>query len=233
MTRYHEIDLLRGSAFCAMVIYHTAFDLVFFLGYAIPVTQGGWYVFARSIAITFLLLVGINAYLKVQQTKSTRLLLKQGLLVLGAGLLVTIVTWLVIPEQYVRFGILHLIGVSILLIFPFIKRPLIASITGIISIVGGFWLKTQTVTQSWTIPLGLLPRPFSSVDYFPLFPWFGVVLLGIGLGHLLYPYGKPRYPLTIKNKVFEWCGKHSLVLYLLHQPSLIGIILGARSIGLL
>ena len=223
--RFAEVDMLRGTAVIAMIIYHFFFDLTFFTPYKFAVTQGAWYVFARSIAITFLAVVGMAMWLKYKKTKTYKPFAKRAAQILAAAMLVTAATYIVLPQQYVRFGILHLIGVSILLGYPFLRYQLLTILTAITTILAGFYTKTLTGTYA-TLVFGAMPKGFTTFDYFPLLPWFGVVLLGISLGQWLYPQGKRKYVwLNLKeNKVLCWCGKHALILYLIHQPILVAII---------
>jgi uncharacterized membrane protein len=83
--------------------------------------------------------------------------------------------------------------------------------------------------MNWLIPIGFVPPKFFSIDFFPLFPWFGIVLIGIGLGHYLYPDGKRRFQIPIDDqkeiiKNICFLGRHSLYIYFLHQPILFAII---------
>ena len=97
-------------------------------------------------------------------------------------------TWLYLGEGYIVFGILHLIGVSIILAPFFYRFGKYNFVIGAIVILIGFAV-TNIPGPVFLLPLGLHPAAWWSVDYEPLFPWFGVVLLGIGIGSVLYPAG--------------------------------------------
>ena len=128
--RYPELDLLRTGAILGMIIYHAAYDLTAFYGWNIDITHGEWKVFERVIAITFLLLVGISFAISYSRTKPEQVwtkFLKRGLIVFGCGLLVSLVTYFLDPPTYVRFGILHLIGLSLILL-PFFVLPLLGGV---------------------------------------------------------------------------------------------------------
>lgn len=154
--------------------------------------------------------------------------LRRGLLILGGGMVISFVTYLIAPGAYVKFGILHLIGVSALLQPLFVRLKFWNIVAGALwSIVG---LKIVALQSSSTLlfPLGILYPGFFSLDYYPLFPWFGFVLTGMGIGSLLYAprkewlmrMGALQYPQSLL-----WIGKQALPLYFFHQPLLFIILL--------
>jgi len=227
--RYDEIDLLRTLAVLGMIVYHFVYDLWSFTETAIDPFSGAWLVLARATAILFLLLVGMSFAISWDRAKARGLhgwalykkYLKRGIGVLLCGLLISVATYLMDAETYVRFGILQLIGTSILLL-PLLTRfrEWNAAIGAAIIVVGmflgqpGHWL---------LLPFNFFPADFRSVDYFPLLPWFGVVLLGYAAGHALYVRGL----LTGHLSLPAWLtlpGRFALWIYLLHQPILLGIL---------
>ena len=235
--RFVEIDLMRGLAVIMMVIYHALFDIYFFTIYPVDVTTGFWKIFAMITASLFLLLVGISftisaAKAEVAMDRRNFLMkyMKRGLSILLIAALITIVTWWYLGEGYIIFGILHLIGFSIIIAPFFFHRKLIALYGGILFIIGGILL--QAVRGPFILlPLGIYPASFYSVDYTPIFPWFGLVLIGICLGELLYPGGERGYSLPeffpysklteFPGKTVAFLGRHSLAIYILHQPVII------------
>lgn len=228
--RFPEIDLLRTLAIACMVVYHAAYDLAVLYGRDIPVFDTGWTLFARATANLFLLLVGIGFAISASRKESVaHLWKKQGnrfLTLAGAAALVSVATYLIDPHTFVRFGILHLIALSMLLL-P-VVRPLREGSV----LLGGMILATgmQTLQTKQFQPLatafGFPPPDFATVDYFPVLPWFGTVLIGYGLGHLLYvrfPAWRKRLPDSAPNAV-TWPGRHSLMIYLLHQPIILSLL---------
>jgi uncharacterized membrane protein len=235
--RFLEIDLIRGLAVIMMVLYHILFDIFFFGIYPIDVTTGFWKLFAIIIASLFLLLVGISFTISAAKAEVTlnrrnyfMKYLKRGISILLIAALITIVTWWYLGEGYIIFGILHLIGVSIIIAPFFFHRKAISLYGGIGFIVVGILLQAVR-GPSILLPLGIHPGSFYSVDYTPIFPWFGLVLIGIYLGELLYPDGKRGYSLPeflnyskvpeFPGKVLAFLGRHSLAIYILHQPVII------------
>ncbi len=209
--RYVELDLLRTIAILGMVIYHVAYDLRSFYGWDIDVFSGGWRVFQISIASLFLFLVGITS------TFTLTHVWKRFATIGAAALLVSAVTFVVDPETYVRFGILHLIALSSLLIALLNRFRMWLLIPAVILIALPHVATFKG--HALLIPLGFPPHPFLTVDYFPLIPWFGVVLIGFAIAPWLLQKMHKTGPLMI-----SWPGKHSLLIYLIHQPIIIAIL---------
>lgn len=226
--RLHWVDALRGCLILMMVVYHFAFDADYMGLATVDVFTGAWLVFARVIQFGFLSLVGFSLFLSYRHSDYSRFLKRQGLralTILGAALLVTAGTWLASPEAYVRFGILHLIGLAI----P-IGALLISSVpltfAGILLSLA-MWVAplNPTVPTSTLIPFGFTPPDFYTFDYFPLFPWLAVVLAGTLVGRLLEHWKwleLSKQP--VQSPLLEAIGKRSLLIYLLHQPVLLGIL---------
>ena len=136
--------------------------------------------------------------------------------------------------QYaVFFGVLQCIGISVILAFPFLafrflKGRAATFFIGWIFILPGLFLWGLSFQFPWLLWLGLKPAGFQSFDYFPLLPWFGLVLLGIFAGNVFYPNGKRSFllPEAKANPLiafFSFLGRHSLIIYFLHFPILIAL----------
>jgi uncharacterized membrane protein len=232
--RFPEVDALRGCAIVMMLLYHTLFDLVFFGNLKMNLFSPFWRGYVLFGASLFIGLAGLSLTLSFSRERKHRNVvpfskyLKRGLLLFFYGMAITLVTYLAIPEAYVRFGVLHCIGTSIILAYPFIPRPWLSFLGGIGSIVAGYFLSLRIFPFSFLLFLGFKPPRFSTLDYFPLFPWFGVVLLGIFAGNFLYPRGERRFtPPNIPAFPFRglaFLGRHSLTIYLFHQPVILGLL---------
>lgn len=238
--RYPELDLLRTLAIVGMVVYHLAYDLKFLYHREIAVHAGGWALLQRLVCTLFLLLVGAGVAISLQRgsrpgrpfllaLRSTYpRCLKRGLGILFFGMVITALTALFDPRTFVSFGILHCIGVSMLLL------PLLAQLKewnalvgGGVFVVAGFL--PRHANASLLLPLGVTPPGWQSLDYFPLLPWFGPVLIGYAVGHWLYVRrtawrrylpGVPETP----TRILTSPGRHSLLIYLLHQPILFALL---------
>ena len=193
-------------------------------------------IFNYSIGTIFLLLVGISltlSYSRVEEIlikKELKLkFLKRGLKILLLGILITFITFYFLDEGFVIFGVLQCIGVSIIFAYPFIRLRFLNLLIGAILIIIGLIVKNLTFNSFWFIWLGLKPSQFYSIDFFPILPWFGVVLIGIFLGNSFYKSYKRKYKIKdLSNfkivKFFNYLGQHSLVIYFLHHLVLLSII---------
>lgn len=238
--RLWEIDAARGLAVVLMAFFHLMWDLQFFGVSNINVFSPPWQGFARAIGSTFIFLMGLSLTLDAARNSTdTRALfmrhLKRGALIFGCGLLVSLATYFIVGNQFVRFGILHHAGVVIILAFFFVRAPSSVNwVVGLLIITLGFFVaqvSTTTATTPWLLPLGIVPDGIDMVDYYPLIPWLGVALMGICAGQWLYPQGQRQFGLPDLGslwaaRLLRWLGRHSLAMYLLHQPVLIAIVFG-------
>ena len=234
--RFWEIDFLRGFAIILMVFFHIIYDLNFFSITNFRIYSGIILYIARLSASIFVVLAGIS--LSISYSKSKNWLktndiilkfIKRGLKILFLGVIISVITWFYIPRGFVVFGILHFIGTSIILSLIFIRYRVINIIFGLFFIIVGFYLKSLTFDFNILIPLGFIPNNFWTIDYFPLFPWFGIFLIGISIGNIIYPDFKRKYEIKdlskkLLVKSFCFLGRNSLLIYFLHQPIIIGII---------
>jgi uncharacterized membrane protein len=235
--RLWEIDTFRGLAIIFMIFFHILFDLAFLnvasfdiyysLSGVFPYLVGGLFIFIVGISLTL-------SYSAVEQNLDTRekhrKFLLRGVKIFGIGLIITLVSWLYLAHGAIYFGVLHCIGLSIILAYPFIKRHQIALPLGLIILILGLLFRQITVGYPWLLWLGIRPDVFYTLDYYPLFPWLGVLLLGVYIGKVLYPNGTRKFNLPDLSKKIpissvRFIGQHSLLIYLIHQPIVIGIIM--------
>ncbi len=235
--RFWEIDALRGIAILMMISYHLVFDLNYFGFTATDLNSLPALLVLYPIGSVFLLLVGLSltlSYSRVNGTLTKYQLwikyLKRGGGIFGLGLLITLVTWIYPHDGFIIFGVLHCIGLSILLAYPFIRSRLPALLCGLLCIGVGIVLRTMiTVDFPWLLWLGFVPTGFYTLDYFPLLPWFGLVLIGIFLGNSLYQNNTRIFKLQdrsrfIVSRMLCFLGRYSLIIYLLHQLIIVGIL---------
>ncbi len=241
--RFWEVDLLRGLAIILMIAYHFIFDLNFFGIYPLNIFSGPLWYFPRIIEAIFIFLVGISLYLsytraelsgKYPKDKDFFLkYLKRGLWIFFLGLVITLVTWIFIRAEFIIFGILHFVGLAIILAYPLLKYnkkyKYLNLTAGLLFITAGIYLAQYTFNFDWLLWLGFIPQNLFTVDYFPLLPWLGVVSLGIFAGGILYRGYQRRFKFPdlssyLPVKVFTFLGRHSLIIYFIHQPILIGLL---------
>ena len=214
-----------------MIIFHFIFDLILFANFDIVISSGFWWLFARVTALIFIFLVGVSLMISYSRVKDLprkeiwKKYTKRGLKIFALGLIITAVTYIFFPQGFIVFGILHFIGISIILAVPFLERKKIVAVVGIAIILIGLYLYSLSFNFSWLLWLGLRPENFYTFDYFPILPWFGAILLGMFFGRKFYFEGRRKLkPGPRFTKLFCFLGRHSLLIYLLHQPILIGIV---------
>lgn len=227
--RLPVVDIARGVAIVAMVVYHTAFDLAAHRLIATDIASSlGWKIFARSVAGSFLLLVGIGLVLAARGGIDWSAYRRRLIFIAGGAALVSFATWWFDPATFVFFGILHQIAVASLLALPFLLwAPVWLTAVVAALVIAAPWFAAHPLFNAWPLWfVGLSTEPPTTVDYVPLFPWTGVVLAGVVLGHLVAANADALARIRPANAVARWlgiAGRWSLVIYLVHQPLIVGI----------
>lgn len=213
--RQTYLDFLRAIAVIWMIIFHVAYDMRMFHLNGIDFSTGFWFAFPRLIAGTFLFCVGISLNYTHAQGINQKAMWKR-LKQLGvAAFLVSVGTLIVFPEQWVFFGTLHCILAGSLLGAFFVQRRSWAWVVMVILLVLQYGLNYDIKWVS-----AILKKP--SMDFIPIYPWFWVILLGILTGpYLSRIEALKRLPSV---KFFNFLGRHSLLIYLLHQPLIFGAL---------
>ncbi|NDV88106.1 DUF1624 domain-containing protein [Aurantimonas aggregata] len=214
-----------------MVVYHFTWDLEFFNYVDRGLTgEGGWRVFARVIASSFLFLVGISLVLAHGGGVRWRPFLVRLGQVTAAAAAVTIATVFATPNSFVFFGILHHIVVASLIGLAFLRLPWIIAALAAVGVIALPWFVTSPAFDTrWLAWTGLAESPPVSNDLVPIFPFFGAVLAGIAVARLAQRAGTfealRRWNPSLAPLVpLGWLGRHSLMFYLVHQPVLIGLV---------
>ena len=230
--RIWELDALRGVLMIIIIVFHLIYDLVFLFGVmelTSPLVQKLYRMGSAWGGAPFLFLSGLCAAIGSRPVR-------RGLWVLGGGMIISLVTTVIYllgfagKEIVIYFGVLHCIGCCMIL-WPLLRNspaPLLLAL-GLVLIALGLYLRRYLqVDFPWLLALGFLPRGFVSADYFPLLPNFGYFLVGTYLGKTFYkdkvsllPNVNTQRPVI---RFFSFFGKHSLLIYLLHQPILIGLV---------
>ncbi len=212
-TRYEAIDMLRALAIILMIIFHTSYDLKIFGYNSINFrTDPLWWTFPRVIVFLFLIPMGQSLQLAHSQSINWPQVRSRVLKLTAFALLISLSTYFLYPTRWIYFGTLHCIALCSLLALPFINRPFTSILAAAILIIPLFF------GFKWPWPkLG-----HASMDYIPALPWLGVVLLGIASNKIgLHRISIPDF----KAKRFLMAlSKHSLLIYLLHQPLLFGLV---------
>lgn len=224
------IDLIRGITIIEMISYHFLWDLVYLYNADIPWYKShGAYIWQQSICWTFILLAGFSWHLGKKH-------MKRGLWAFGGGVVVSLVTAIVLPNDRVRYGVLTLIGSCILIwilldkVLKKIPAGVGVSVSFVLFLILRSWTKQDPIQLSdnllnvtwWKSVLAYIGFPqagFSSTDYFPLLPWIFL----FATGYFLYSFLQEK---GMINRLFgKWkvpginfLGKHSLIIYMIHQP---------------
>jgi len=227
--RIWEIDFLRGLSIILMVGYHLLFDLgefrgaKRFLGFSTDLSSAAWTAAQLFFAGLFIVLSGISSTL-------SRSNVKRGLKLLAVSLLVTAATYVFDSTSAIYFGILQCLAVSILIYGAAFAKAGPAACAASSALVIGLgaalqsWTKGMTIRFDWLLPLGIHSPSFSSFDYFPLFPWLGIFLAGAALGKSVYASRRSLIPRRLAETFVNAAGRHSLLIYIVHQPVIMGVL---------
>lgn len=222
------VDALRGFAIVLMVIFHFCYDLRYF-GYVdwhIP-NGPNWWPFRYLILSLFIFTLGLSLTLAHTPQFRSASFIKRLVQLAVSAFAITIMSLFLFPKAWIYFGILHFIMLATLLGVGFIRVPRLALVLGAIILIA-YW--SNTVSNEWPFQYFSSWLPYDTEDYVPLFPWLGLMYLGIGFGGVVLPKmrvktKKKKYKLMdIPNnkitKPLAWMGKHGLIIYLVHQPVL-------------
>jgi uncharacterized membrane protein len=229
LQRIWEIDFLRGLSIILMVGYHLLFDLgefsavKRFLGFSTDLSSVAWTAAQFFFAGTFVVLSGISSTL-------SRSNVRRGLRLLLISLAVTAATYVFDPSSAVYFGILQCLAASILIYGAAFSKAGAVTCAASGAVVLGLGLglrvliKGAAIRFDWLLPFGIHSPSFSSYDYFPLIPWFGIFLAGAALGKSVYASRRSLIPGRLPETLVNVAGRYSLWIYLIHQPLILGVL---------
>ena len=241
-SRLSGLDTLRGITLISMIAYHASWDLVYMFGVKWDWYRSfGTYVWQQSICWTFIPLSGFCLHLGRHR-------LRRGLLAFGGGALVSAVTMIFMPDSRVFCGVLTLLGSATLLSIPL--EPLLRRIPARGGLAGSFalFMLLRNVNDGFlgfegahlavlpeglysdlfTACLGFPPAGFFSTDYFSLLPWLFLFLTG----YFLYDLRRDE-PCALRLPIVTAMGRHSLLIYLLHQPVIYAVLMGLELLNIL
>lgn len=215
MTRANYLDALRGMAVLWMIIFHAAYDLRMFNYVSWDFSEGFWYGFPRFIAFTFLFCVGLSLNYGHSPRPNWNAMKKRSLKLGLAALCVSAGTYLAFPAQWIFFGTLHCILVGSILGVLLVNKRKVAGVILIVILILQYILSFDIKWVS-----SIIQKP--SMDFIPIYPWFWAILLGIMVGPYL---SRIRLLNEMKpNQFLNFLGRHSLKIYLIHQPVIFGAI---------
>jgi len=224
--RVAGLDALRGVAIVAMVAYHFAFDLAYFRITTSNFYRDPFWLHSRTaILSSFLLLAGVSLVLAERDGAGRARFRRHVARIAACAFAVSAASYLVFPRSFIWFGVLHAIALSLVLIRPLASRPGLALALGIAIIAVGNTLAWPVFDQRALGWIGFATVKPVTEDYVPLAPWTGVMLVGIAAGHALVRNEfRIVAPLARLPAALAWLGRHSLAVYMLHQPILLGVL---------
>lgn len=229
-SRVYSLDWLRGIAVCGMVLHHGMFALEQ-VSYMFDSPIEFWVLQTKTFWVLQEIFVGLFLLISGICTAYSRSVLRRGVIVSGAALLVSLVTGVVLPAcgiygLEIWFGILHMFGLSMLLYGLFTcKKRWVPILTAVVLFC--FWLAVITNegalwAENCKAVVGIIHADFYSADYYPLLPYFLLYLAGTFLGPAVRDGKLPQWFYTARLRPIEWIGRNSLWIYIAHQPILFG-----------
>tara|TARA_Y100000817_G_scaffold79484_2_gene61225 strand:+ start:638 stop:1318 length:681 start_codon:yes stop_codon:yes gene_type:complete len=222
--RIDELDSLRATALVMMLISNFVSDLNYF-GLMVVVKGDQWWWLARITAFLFVSISGISYFLAHQKEYEFSKTFNRTKRLIFWAFMITLITYIFAPSAYVRFGVLHLLALASIIAFPLARKPLYALGLGLILLI------IPLSSNSNFVWFGLQETGTFAVDYFPLNPWLGIFFISLAISSKIYSAGKPL--LNIKWPVrWLWFGRNTLIIYVVHQPILIGSLILTGQISL-
>ena len=215
--RLTELDSLKALALVMMLVSNFVSDLNFFK--IMEVSKGDtWWYLARITASLFVCISGVSYYLANRKNTNFANVLTRTKRLFFWAFAITIITYFFQPDAYIRFGVLHLLALASIVAFPFVQRPILGFLVGLLL----FFLPLSSAPLS--VWFGLRETGFFAVDYFPLNPWLGLFFISMVFAKFIYPEGKALTSINWPEK-WLWLGRNTLLIYVFHQPFLITILL--------
>jgi len=222
--RFEIVDILRGLAVVQMMVFHFCFLLkefrIAFLDFSY---NANWAAFRIVIVTMFLSLVGVSLKIAWERGLKPKSYYRRLAQLFVYGLALSITTYLIAPSRTVIFGILQFILVASILGLVFIRFVWINLFLGIAIVWFGFNYSNSVFNQDGLWWIGMVTRSPVTLDYVPMFPWFGLVLIGIFIGHFVVSLPKLEplknwHAKDLVSRTLALTGRHSLTLYMAHVP---------------
>lgn len=214
-----------------MIVYHFLYDVRAFSKFPLALPEWFWPFGTHVIGFLFFTLFGISAWLAYNSdsanypSRSRR----RGVILVTLSLVISAISVLFNPSLTIYFGVLHCFAACAFLTYPFLKTRKYNLVIGLLIVAGAFVLQQFRFPFSSLMWLGLRPEIGTGGDWFPLIPWFGIALIGIRFGEFLYP--RPDSPSRLHGlkwgqgpRGLVFLGRHSLPIYVLHQPLLLAAV---------
>ena len=238
------LDEVRGLCIILMVLYHGAFNAIFLFGWDITLPEGTrlitWFLHTPAMRFAQPFVAGIFIFISGIACRYSRSNLRRGILALSLGFVITAFTLFFMPNMAIYFGILHFLG-SGMILFALLHRALdqipmgwgllfslaafaltFGVYTGRAIGIPGLWavsIPAAWASNAWLIPIGFAA---GGADHFPLLPWIFLFLAGSYLGIAFTQRDMPQLFYRSRSRFLGMAGRHTIIIYLLHQPVLYG-----------
>lgn len=229
-SRKDSIDVMRGSAIALMFIYHFCYDLTYYgLAHFDFYHTPGWLYFRGLIVTSFLLIVGISLHLATRRGLNRKHYVRRLAWLIGYASLVSLGSYLLFEQRWIFFGILHFIALASIAGLIFTRFFWLNLWLGAGIILLGLNYSHPFLDQPMLQWLGMVTRLPGTEDYVPFIPWFGVVLLGMFIGKLIFDR-RPQQGFIqwqghgVISRTLALGGRHSLHIYILHQPLFLALL---------
>jgi uncharacterized membrane protein len=206
-----------------MIVYHFCYDLNYLKIISFDFYHHPFWLNLRTLIVSlFIGIMGISLQLATVHQFNYRRFLKRIILLLSSAALISLVTFIIFQHRFIFFGILHFIVVASILGLLFKRWLWFNVLTGCSLLVIGINITHPVFNQPILQWIGLMTHKPATEDYVPLLPWFGLVLLGMALGQMLHNKGCIYGTISPWGQKLAWMGQHSLLIYMLHQPIILG-----------
>ena len=231
--RYDAIDALRGVAIVWMTVFHFCFDLNFHGWLHLNLLGDPVWVWQRNCIVSlFLFCAGLGQAVAVEQGQPWPRFWRRWAQVAGCALLVSVGSWLMFPQRYIYFGVLHGIAVMLILVragagagrWLWLLGILAIALKFIAEYAHGLTPNLQFLDGRMWNWLGLIREKPQTEDYVPLIPWLGPLCFGLASGRWLLRAHSEWLQTAPAPRPLAWLGRWSLSYYMLHQPVLLGLL---------
>jgi len=234
------VDIARGVAIAQMIAYHFCYDLNYFSWIHVALTHDApWIAWRTAIVAQFLFLVGVSLSLRTVNERSRawasmRFWRRWGQIA-GCAALVSAASWWLFGPRLIWFGVLHFVAFAQLLLLGAPRLGRLTLALGIVVLGMGMLLHFAVFDSNAVSWIGFSPTKPSTEDFVPLFPWLGVVLLGMGLADL-WQHSYAQWAQSLRRmgadhwRLLGLLGRWPLTIYMLHQPVLFGVFYALRAL---
>ena len=229
--RIPAIDAARGCALLGMFAFHLTWDLAFF-GFVSPSApfSPAMMAFGHCVAISFLALAGASLVLASRGGMNWAAYRRRLAVVAAAAGVITLATLLIFPDEFIFFGILHCIAAASVLALAFLRGPpWLALAAAAAMAITPLFVAVPALDNIFGWSLGLSAHQPRTNDWRPLLPWAGATIAGTGLMRMVLARGVPKSVASwdagnVATRALTWGGRHSLLVYLVHQPVFLGVV---------